>query len=99
MSEPRLDAYRTGHASSCSKCGYESVVPLAICRLERDPWRLIWQCLECRKTTNILVQHDVVPVLRGLDVAGGMKISVRESELWRFADADDLTEAFVEELF
>lgn len=45
-----------------------------------------------------LVRRDVVPTLLDLEVAGGLMLSMRESELWSRADESDLTAAFVDEL-
>jgi len=74
------------------------VVPMTACRLERKPWRLVWRCEHCGRSSMTLVRADVVPMLFDLEVAGGLMLSMRESELWSRADADDLTEAFADEL-
>jgi len=98
LSGPRLDPYRTGHVSECLRCGVEEIVPLAICRFERHPWRLVWNCLSCAEQTSALVHAEVIPFLLRHDVAGGLVVSAREAAFWERADADDVTEAFVEEL-
>ena len=41
----RLDPETTGHVSGCIRCGTEMVVPMTACRLERQPWRLVWMML------------------------------------------------------
>lgn len=71
---------------------------MVMCRLERKPWRLVWQCPHCERLSMTLVRRDVVPTLLDLEVAGGLMLSLRESELWARADADDLSEAFADEL-
>lgn len=98
MSARRLDPETTGHFSGCLRCGVEMVVPMVMCRLERNPWRLVWTCPSCERLSMTLVRRDVVPTLLDLEVAGGLMLSLRESELWARADADDLSEAFADEL-
>lgn len=98
MPARRLDPDTTGHYSACIRCGTEMVVPMTVCRLERSPWRLVWVCPHCERVSMTPVRMDVVPVLLDLEVAGGLLLSVRESELWARADADDLSAAFADEL-
>lgn len=71
---------------------------MVMCRLERKPWRLVWTCPSCDGVSMTLVSRNVVPTLLDLEVAGGLMLSLRESELWARADADDLSEAFADEL-
>ena len=98
MSARRLDPDTTGHYSACVRCGVEMVIPMTVCRLERSPWRLVWACPHCHRASMTLVHTAVVPLLLDLEVAGGLMLSLRESELWARADADDLTAAFEDEL-
>jgi len=98
LRERRLDPETPGHFSGCVRCGVEMVVPMTACRLERKPWRLVWRCAHCGRSSMTLVRADVVPMLFDLEVAGGLMLSMRESELWSRADADDLSEAFADEL-
>lgn len=94
----RLDPETTGHFSGCIRCGTEMVIPMTACRLERSPWRLMWNCPNCGRLSMTLVRRDVVPTLLDLEVAGGLMLSLRESSLWERADAADLSAAFEDEL-
>ena len=82
----------------CTQCKVKTVVPLVLCRLERGPWRLVWDCTACLKMTSVLVHEEVLPMLLAMDFAGGSKLSVREAEEWRWADEDAVSEAVEWEL-
>lgn len=84
MSERQVVA---AHDSVCPACGAEVVVPVAVTRLERRPWRLEWTCSVCvRVVTRRLPSTDARTFAEWFDCAGGSQISIREVKALEFLD-------------
>lgn len=74
-----LDRPESAHDSPCSRCKIEALVPMRVTRLERRPWRLIWDCSFCDSRSVRRVEPEFVGTLIDLfDVAGGSQLSMRE---------------------
>jgi len=54
---------------------------MAITRLERRPWRLVWRCRVCSELSQRrLTRTDAGVVAEWFDVAYGSQVSIREVE-------------------
>lgn len=93
-----LQTDRTYHISWCQFCNEKSAIPLSLTSLERRPWRVVWQCPNCSKTTSAAVPERFVDEFLDLDRAGGMRISIREIKAFDKASIEDLTRAVAVEL-
>jgi hypothetical protein len=71
---------------------------MAVTRLERRPWRIVWSCRVCGRQSRALCHAEVVPVLVAWDRAGGMSLSMREVAEMVQVDLDVLNAAIEEEL-
>lgn len=67
------------HESFCPSCGAEMAVPIALTRLERRPWRLVWRCTICLEMVQRrLPSTDARTFAEWFDCAHGSQISIRE---------------------
>lgn len=89
---PELDPDSTLHHSTCSVCDDMSPVPLAVSRLESDPWRLTWTCDVCGGDSKVRVHPGLVEMLRGLDRPGGMPLSWREVQGFEGMTVDEFSD-------
>jgi hypothetical protein len=73
-----LDHAKTFHVTACPRCGAVDPVPLTVTRLEWEPWRVEWDCQQCRRTVSAPVGEQALGALLSAEVAGGMRVSRRE---------------------
>lgn len=95
---PALDPDKVAHDGPCNRCGARTAVLLAHCRLERRPWRLVWRCASCNSLARVRVNAEALPLLLGMDRAGGMPLSLREVAVMAAVDLDALNEALADEV-
>lgn len=87
----------SAHQSPCSRCRHEALIPMNETRLERRPWRFVWQCRECGETATRAVPRELAPSLvEWFDREGGTVISRREVREFIGLELD-LFEEFVRE--
>lgn len=93
-----LDPERTLHDAPCLSCGARLTVPLSKTRLEKRPWRLVWQCEGCDGTAEFPAPPDLIGPMRRLERVGGIAISVREARAFAQASDEEFDEAVRTEL-
>lgn len=87
----------SAHDSRCTRCGIETLVPIRITRLERRPWRLLWDCAYCGRRSMRPVEPEIVGTLVEMfDVAYGSRLSLRELTDFRRLSRDHF-EALIRE--
>lgn len=99
MSEPDHHRPEAAHDSKCPRCGVSALVAMAVTRLERRPWRLVWDCTFCGSRAVRQVETQFVGTLIEMfDVAGGSQLSLRELHDFRRLRQDaDHFEALIRE--
>lgn len=73
-------------------------VQLSRTRLEPNPWRLVWRCQACEKTSRWPAPDDLVEAMLGMQRPGGVAVSFREVREFAKADADEFEAAVRDEL-
>jgi len=95
-----LDRPEAAHDSPCSRCGTEALIPMRVTRLERRPWRLIWDCSFCGKRAARQVEPELVGTLIDLfDVAFGSQLSLRELQDFRRMSEETFETLIREQVF